>query len=335
MLTKKIFVIPVLFIVLVSGCSDSVTNNNSIQYNSFSIPAWDYSDNHFFIDTLYKTSFLHVMNDSTGILPSIVLLNKIKYDLPSFQVWVQCDNTVPLKRLAVAYAYLPDTLSATGYNNQLYPRNKIAIDTTFFGFFRELSQNEYYINPIAGFIGLKISIPENYAIGVSYVTYEGKKFGYGKFDISSIDTMILKLIKCSNQNPDATPRMWELKMKNIYRLPYSNITQNYFKFDTYYNNQNIFQEKIPGYARTLNQILLLDRRGTPDGLFDYLPNFTIIPETGDIIFPILQPFSDGLRNAGVDSIYFFKELYTQRKTEAQISINSNSYYFRGHTNILK
>lgn len=100
--SRKILVLSVLYIIFLIGCKETVTNNTPGQNNSFSIPVWDYSDYHYFIDTLYKTSFLVVMNDSTGIIPQSVLNNKIRTDLPSFQVWVQCDNTVSLKRIANA-----------------------------------------------------------------------------------------------------------------------------------------------------------------------------------------------------------------------------------------
>ncbi len=58
MLAKKIFVISVLFSTLFYSCNDSsITNGVSGQNNSFSIPVWDYSESHYFLDTIYKTSF--------------------------------------------------------------------------------------------------------------------------------------------------------------------------------------------------------------------------------------------------------------------------------------
>jgi hypothetical protein len=334
---KKIkgFLLLVLLSSLFFGCKESTvgTNNNVF---SFSINACNYSDNYYLLDTVYKNSFIAVMNDTTGIVPNQVLMNKVKYDLPSFQVWVQCDNTIGNKRPAVAYVYLPDTLTANGYRRAAYPRGKVAADTAFFSYFRQLGNSEYYVDPISGFIGLKMNIPENYSIAVAYETYEGKKFGLGLYDIATGDTMVLKLIKCSNQSPDYTPRAWEVKMKNVYRLPVKNTTEALFVLDAYYNNNNVMLLAIPGFHWSLSSMLLLDRyngttrRWAPDGKFDYFEGRTIISETGDVIFPTLYPFRDELRKAGLDSNYIFNELFERRKSEAQISLKANMYYLTGY-----
>lgn len=311
------------------------------QQQDFQLNVYDYSDNHYFVDTLYKSSFLAVYNDSTGVLDQSILQKKIKTDLPSFQVWAQCENTVPLKRQAVAYMYLKDTLTLDtnghmGYQKDVYPRNKQATDTSFSGFFRELSPTEYAIDPIAGFISLKINVPENYAVGVTYETYEGKKYGYGKYDVNQNDTMVLKMIKCANQSPDATPRAWELKMKNVYRLPISKVIQDGFKLDVMFSNNLVLQTNLPDRQISLSTMLYIDRySGTtkkyaPDQLFDYLPGRTINTETGDIIFPTLRPFLDNIAQYVPDDTTFrYPEIYTQRKSLAQTSVNASKYYIKG------
>jgi hypothetical protein len=349
MLARKNFVIFVFFAIFISGCNESsITNGVPGQNNSFSIPAWDYSDNHYFIDTLYKTSFLAVMNDSAGILPQNILKNKIKYDLPSFQVWVQCDSTIPFSKFAVAWILLGEKPYG-GYDSVPYRVPNNIPDTCLFGFFRELNTSEYYIDPMAGFIGLKISIPENFAVAVTYETDEGKKFGEGKYDVSGSQAMILKMIKCANQHPDATPRAWELKMKNVYRLPYKDISQQNFILGVKYSLFEIhlgtiyqfFVDTIPGMTMPLNQILLIDRytggtkKWKPDGIFDWMQNRTIIPETGDIIFPTLYPFRDELRKYVTDTNLIFREIYTERKIIAQNSIQTNYYYLNGNIDTLK
>ncbi|MCX6165305.1 MAG: hypothetical protein NTU73_10700, partial [Ignavibacteriae bacterium] len=261
---------------------------------------------------------------------------KIKSDMPSFQVWVQCENTVPLKRKAVAYMYLKDTLSLPqGYDTTHFPRNKQASDTCFSGYFRELSPNEYSIDPLAGFISLKVNVLEYFAVAVTYETYEGKKYGYGKYDVSGNDPMVLKLVKCANQSPDATPRAWELKMKNVYRLPISKVMQDGFKLDVMYNNNNVLQTNLPDKQISLSTMLYIDRysgttkRYAPDQLFDYLPGRTINTETGDIIFPTLRPFLDNIAQYVTDTSFKFPEIYTQRKSLAQTSINATKYYVKG------
>jgi len=331
----KEFLLLVFLFSLLCGCNETAVVENPNIF-SFSVNALDYSDNYYFFDTAYKNSFTYVMNDSTGILPSSVLMNEIKFNNPSFQVWVQCDNTFAGKKLASAYIYLPDTTSAYGYSRSEYPRSKTSSDTSFFGYFRQLSSSEYYIDPISGFIGLKISIPENYSVAATYETYESKKYGLGKYDITTGDTMLLKMLKCPNQSPDETPRAWELKMKNVYRLPIKNTTDNLFVLDVFYNDSSAWIKSFQGYGYTISTMLLLDRyTGTsriwqPDYKFDYIVKRTIIPETGDIIFPTLKPFSEELRKAGLDSAYLFNELYSRRKSEVQISLKANMYRLIGY-----
>jgi cell surface protein SprA len=338
---KKVCIGLVLFL-LFGGCGDSgITNETTEQYN-YSLYSWDYSDYHYLFDTLYKSSFVSFMNDSTGILPDAVMNNKILSDLSSFQVWVQCDNAVANKKRAVAWMMLEDSVSANGYSDSAkYKRTDEATDSCFYGYFRELSSSEYYISPIAGFIGLKINIVDNYCIGVTYKTASGKKYGMGKYDVNSNQMMVLKMIKCSNLDPDNTPRAWELKMKNIYRLPYQNISENNFRLFLKYQNNDYYYDTIFGMSWPLMQMLKLDRytgstrKWKPDGNFDFISGRTIITETGDIIFPSLYPFRDELRNAGVDSNYFFDALYSKSKSIAQISIKSTMYYIKGYSDTLK
>ncbi|MBI5403408.1 MAG: hypothetical protein HY959_08385 [Ignavibacteriae bacterium] len=262
----------------------------------------------------------------------------------SFQVWVQCDNTVPDKRIATAWILLRKKPSY-GYDSATYKRKEFIQDSCFFGFFRELNPSEYYINPLVGFIGLKINVPENYAVAVTYETYDGKKYGEGKYETNGNETMILKMIKCPNQSPDATPRAWELKMKNVYRLPINYINQFNFRLSVKYlyneiHTDTIYQyylDTIPTTSWPIKQMLSIDRytgtarRWNPDGIFDFIEGRTIISETGDIIFPTLKPFSEGLSKAGLDSNYIFNELYERRKSDAQISHKANYYFLKGYS----
>ena len=64
------------------------------QQQDFQIPAWDYSDNHYLFDTLYKSSFLDFFNSADGILSTQTDNNTIVTQPESvLEVWVQTDNT--------------------------------------------------------------------------------------------------------------------------------------------------------------------------------------------------------------------------------------------------
>lgn len=296
----------------------------------FQINIYEYSENHYFFDTLYKSSFLDYMSSTSTVYSQQTLENQILTADTYFEVWVQAEITEPQKRFAVAYTLLKDT--ASGYdtliNNQNIPGKQ------FFGYFRKLNANEFNVNPYAGFISLKVNVPENYAIGVAYRTFNQKKYGRGSIDAPNPDTMILKMVKCANQNPETTPEAWELKMKNVYRLPVSKVIEEGFKLEVLYNSDNNFVPSIAGSNQKLIEITKLDRytgkgrTGTPDGAFDFLPGLTIIPETGDIIFPTLQPFYDEIASVA-DSTFQFKDLYLKRKTEAQNTPLATKYVIKG------
>ncbi|HKB85555.1 MAG TPA: cell surface protein SprA, partial [Ignavibacteriaceae bacterium] len=63
---------------------------------------------------------------------------------------------------------------------------------------------------------------------------------------------------------------------------------------------------------------LVDASGqpNPDNNFDWRPNLTIIPETGEVIFPVLEPFGRDLPGKIADSLRF-QDIYDTSKTFAQ------------------
>lgn len=300
---------------------------------NFQINVYDYSDNHYFFDTLYKSSFLEVYNDSIGGNYSFnTQSNQVLVNNVDFEVWVQCDYTVQDKRFAVAYTML-------GARNEVPYDTLIKTDEIpgirFFGYFRKLSANEYFVDDFGGYISLKTSVDPNYAIGVTYSTFGQKKYGKGLSESTGTDTLILKMVKCKNQSPDITPLAWELKMKNVYRLPVSKVVEDGFTFDVMYNDQNVYKPNLPNQSRSLNQMLLIDRyqgkerRGPPDGKFDFIDGKTINRETGDIIFPTLRPFFDNLVQANVDTSFIFYEIYTQKKNLTLSSPKNSLYAIKG------
>lgn len=312
------------------------TFSGGTSQQDFQINIYDYSDNHYFFDTIYKASFLDYYNNTSGILQQETMNNQILETDPSFQVWVQTLVTDGRKRSAVAITMLPE--ATTVPYDSLISTEEIA-GIRFFGQFRKLEPNEYTINSLAGFISLNINLPENFAVGVTYVTKDGDRYGRNSIEKPNFDdTLVLKMIKCNNQNPDAAPLAWELKMKNIYRLPVSRVIQDGFKLEVLYNNDNVLEPTIPipgQNPKQLLQIFNIDRyTGTtrvppPDNIFDFLLGYTINTETGDVIFPSLRPFYDDLSLAGADTSYFFDELYTERKNVAITLPIATKYLIKG------
>ena len=314
------------------------TFSQGVQDQNFQISVWDYSDSHYFIDTVYKSSFNEVYNDTLGkqYSPS-VNLNRLNLANNNFEVWIQCQVTESKKRFAVGKVMLGPRPVA-GYPDSI--KNPVSvIGDKFAGYFRKLEENEYRVDEFAGFVSLKLSVPETYYVGVVYNTYQDEIYGKGTRagESNGNDTLILKLIKVDTPDPVLTPLAWELKMKNIYRLPVSRIMEDGFVLDALYNNNNVYQKNILklNNSLSLSTILNIDRyagkntKFAPDGVFDFLTGRTILTESGDIIFPNLRPFSDNIRIAGADTTYQFTEIYTQKKTNSQQSPKANLYVIKG------
>lgn len=318
--------------LLMTSCESSVNSSGNGGVSSFSEFAFDYSDNHYFFDTLYRRSFREFYSEDS--LSNYVIENTLKDLGDNIEVWVQCDVTEPRKRLCVGVVML-DTRPQTGYDTSV-TNPEIISGRKFFGWFTRLEKNfEYYINNRAGFIGFNISLPQNYHAGVVYQNYKDEHFGIGERESSSTDTLILKLFKVDNQIPSIAPLAWQLKMKNVYRIPFENI-QSGSLIKVLYNNNSVFTEYIPGYQIPMVTILRLDRYKNisnlppPDGKFDWLENKTIYPRYGDVIFPDLEPFYTCIRDAGLDSTYQYKELYIYSKLEATQSVNAFLYKLSGN-----
>ncbi|MDD5362954.1 MAG: cell surface protein SprA [Ignavibacteria bacterium] len=320
--------------------TEEKTYSSGTQDQNFQIPVYDYSDSHYFIDTLYKHSFLDTYNDSTGggfIQTDYVRQNRIDLASGSFEVWVQCDNTYPKKRLAVGQLLLGKRVP-NGYDTLLHNPTSIQGER-YFGYYRKLEPDEYFVDDYAGFVSLKVSA-QNLHVAVAYRLLRNADTAFGKGENMSLptDTLVLKLIKADVESPIVAPLAWQLKMKNIYRLPVSKILEDGFNFDVVYvGNSNTATSYLPNNIspKPLIQIVKLDRytSGTlsppPDGKFDFRPGKTINKETGDIIFPTLQPFADEIRLAGADTTIQYPEIYTQTKVTAQTSQKASYFFLKG------
>jgi cell surface protein SprA len=188
--------------------------------------------------------------------------------------------------------------------------------------------DEYYVSEYAGMICFKNFQLENYHAGIVYSTANGKHYGYSS---NPLDTIILKLFKVNDQSPDDTPLAWELKLKNIYRLPVGNIDPNNFSLDILYRVDpfnGTFILRPGSNPRTFLNIFHLTH--TYDDYFNFVAGKTIIPETGDIIFPSLRPFYDDFIAAGVDSTFQYRELYRHSKPLAAQAPIAGKYEINGY-----
>jgi len=275
--------------------------------------AYEYSTNHYFVDTVYADTSeqLNIFNKWYGN-PTPIPVDY--YRIKDIEVWKSITGLPnPKERRANAYIYLPPR-----QRNQSYPDNlRGNIDAVpgqiEVGRFIKLDPSEYIVHYETGYITFKTQINETDILAVSY-RMEGdpgndNDIFYGEFiaDVPDTVTLILKLIKPANLQPQFTTA-WKLQLRNIYPLGVRNIKKEGFKLDIQY--------EVPGQEprNDWNGIKFLNAFGLdkvdaadnprPDNEFDFRPGITINTETGEIIFPILQPFGRNLPAGLPDSLRY-------------------------------
>lgn len=218
---------------------------------------------------------------------------------------------------------------------------------------RRLTREEYQLNAKLGYISLNQQLASDEILAVAYrYTVGGEVYQVGEFsnelnkDLNSdAPALILKLLKGTNQTP-LLPT-WELMMKNVYSIG-SRLSKEEFVFDILYQNDKTGNaiNYIPEGAingSILLSVLNLDNLNSqldpqPDGIFDFVDQYTVSTTKGRIIFPILEPFGSYLRkkieggnpdNKIIADRYVFEELYTQTQTIAQQTAEKNKFLMRG------
>lgn len=223
---------------------------------------------------------------------------------------------------------------------------------------RKLNSSEYTFHPELGFVSLNVRLRPNQVLAVSYqysYTYNGGNiYQVGEFadDITTQDSsevIYTRLLKSSTQN--TTEPNWDLMMKNVYPLRAAQVSPEDFKFDVFFENNSdgSLTRYIPSNdpSNNLATIPLLDifnldnlnsqNDPQPDGVFDFVPGVTILPRTGSIIFPVLEPFGSSLRdiiieetgNVSLADSLSYPELYDSTIVQARETLAKNRFQMRG------
>ncbi|MBE2281114.1 MAG: cell surface protein SprA [Ignavibacteriaceae bacterium] len=273
----------------------------------FSKRAYEYSTNHFFLNEVYADTsaqlnlFFKYFGNPTPVIDR-------RYYVKDIEVWKSINQTLkdPTERDANVFIDLPPR-----FENQVYPDSLRSTEVEELPgvqvkgrFLRMQRDVDYTLHPETGFISFKTNIQDFDIIAVSYRIENGNDGNpaddlfYGEFlDAgAAADTsrrLILKLVKPANLQPQLT-KAWKLLLKNIYPIGGRNIKEEGFEFDIKYEVDGGDPQSVLGDVRLL-QAFGLDQVGPskvppPDGKFDYKPQLTIFPETGEIIFPYLEPF---------------------------------------------
>ncbi len=213
---------------------------------------------------------------------------------------------------------------------------------------RKLTANEYTIDPQLGYISLTQTLQPDQVLAVAFqYTYNGQVYQVGEFsqeitpDSSNQKLLFLKMLKSTQLNTRIP--LWDLMMKNVYNIGGFGIDKENFALNVMYQKpgQSMLRylPEGPEEGKALIQVLNLDRLNNqgdpqPDGLFDFIPDRTILPKSGRIIFPVLEPFGEDLYPAlGNDpdliDEYGFPTLYDSTKFIAQQYSSKNRFYLQG------
>jgi len=277
------------------GQTNEFTVSGGSQAKEFELKAYQYSTNHFFLDTLYRRQFSPYYDNFVPVInPNLQVVD--------IEVWVtRLGQDDPNERDVVAYINLsprpPDGYPASLRNIQESVPGQVEV-----GRFIKLNRDQFTLHPQTGFITLNTSLQNEQAIAVAYRVENGPgptdDLFYGDFTNVVRDTsqrLVLKLVKPRNLIPQFKAA-WNLMLKNIYPIGGRDIKKENFELNIYYQlpgrepQDNILQHN-------LLKLFRLDRTdeagtGPADGKFDFIPGLTIDQARGEIIFPSLEPFRE-------------------------------------------
>ena len=267
-------------------------------------------------------------------------------------------NPLPANGNNDLYASLvnnPSSRSPSVINSLLLSKGLKPVDDYEKTFARKLTPTEFYFNPQVGFLSVNVQLQSDEVLAVAYqYTYNGRVYQVGEFsqDVALDSTrgvqkvLFLKLLKATSQRTELPT--WGWMMKNVYSLDlFGGIQKEDFKLNVLYEEpsgglKRYLPESSPSVdGKPLLRILRLDRLNNrndpqPDGVFDYIEGFTILPQMGRVVFPVLEPFGRDLdtlafsgQSAAMKKKYVYYQLYDSIKAIAQTYANLNRFVMQG------
>lgn len=312
------------------GQIKEVNVSGGAQEIPFEIQAYNYSTNHFFVDTSYRQYYEPYYQNEPAIINEQV---KIEEE----EVWVELTGFDPTQianaRQGKAFISL-DPYDSTLYST-LRTREDIPGQIEPARFVRLLpSQYELTANGHIGVLTLNTNVQDQQIVAIAYRRFDGVQVG--EFVNDLVDTtgnrpLVLKMVKPKNllANGRRYAVAWNQMLKNIYPLGSRNVKKEGFTLDIF--------RTIPGAENEnailntpLLRVLGLDKYNADetvapqgDGQFDFRPLRTINQARAEIIFPFLRPFDAGIRTTFVtledSSEFLFSEVYDTTRTFASQS----------------
>lgn len=323
-----------------------VRGGTSKQY--FSIRAYDYARNHFFLDTAYKSIYKEYFITTPGIIP----LSANKTRVKTLEVWESNNILGDVKSTAATAAKAFADLEPIPYKAtypDAYKSLPIQSGIVESGRFNRLDTNQYkYDRNLGTLVILNLKTDRTYAVG-----YKIENTSTGPDDdlyvgtlnenakLLEKDTLILKLIYRQSMQP-GFKSIWSRQMKNIYSINAANINMDETKIGIWYQRQsNDSTDVLTGAPDKVVTILGVDRvdqagQVKPDGQFDLKNSPFFSVERGEINFPTIEPFREGLRdyftkigNPAQAEGYIYNEVYDTTYDVAKRNTSRDRFMITG------
>lgn len=309
----------------------------------FALRAYDYARNHFFLDTAYRAVYREYFRYATPVVPPSAAPLRVK----EIEVWESTtDLRITQAADAVAFAELPALAPGQRYPEQLKTAAVVAGEVER-GRFVRLEPSQYRVNPHLGIVTI-FNLRQDRTYAVAY-RIEGPTESpsddlvYGTFSnmAGERDTLVLKLIYRPNLQPGFRT-LWARQLRNIYAIGTRNIQDVTVRI-WYIRQSNDSSEVLEGSPDKLVTILGVDRvtnatgDPTPDGVFDTGPRSPFLDtQTGEIIFPSLEPFREGLRQyfaargaASLAERYVYGAIYDTTVEAARLQTDRDRFVIAG------
>jgi cell surface protein SprA len=319
------------------GEMKDVAVNSGAQSAPFTIRAYSYATNNFFVDTIYANTGTYntFYNYYGASVPSVNQDLKVV----QIQVW-KSKNTTTYDKSKERNVNAFITLAPLDKNTDRYSDASNRSDSITVvqgqivsGRYVLLTEGtDYIMHYETGYLTLLTTVNDDDGIAVAYSDMGGTRH-FGEFisaatASTSTNTdssrMVLKLVKAPSLKPQFT-QAWKLMLKNIYSVNATNIKQEGFDLQIKYEIPG--QDPVSTYPEGGAQVQLLNAFGldyydsggnrNSDNVFDWRPQITVLPAAGEIIFPRLQPFSkENVVLAGLDTSLAFQAVYDTSATYA-------------------
>lgn len=342
---------------------------------SFQLRAYDYARNHFLLDTVYKSVFREYYRNAVPVIPPSASQYRVK-EIEVWESTGDVREQATAAEARLYAEIVPRNTSAGQRYPDSMKRAAPVAGQIEAGKFIRLESNRYFYDADLGRLTiLNMRSDRTYGVGyrVEYLTTspdDDLTYGMMVRERNEKDTLILKLVSRPNIQP-GFKSLWARQLRNIYNTGQTNVNLSDAKINVWYlRKNNDSSDVLDGAPDKVVTILRVDQvnNGTgappPDGKFDLgapptaaaqtssfqssMPGNTVgqtqaqqgsaffNPVRGEILFPSLEPFREGLRdyfrkigNPQLAEEYIFDAVYDTTVEVARLQTARDRFVISG------